>query len=183
MGARKATTFLQNGARVTGIAPQFCSQWPMGAARLDRTFQAGDCANFALVVAATDNPDLNRWVAREARGAGAWCNDASDPESSDFHTVAVVKRGQVVVGISTSGLSPILSRHLRERVEAVLGPEYEQLQEMVSHCAIESQQRAEFWRRLLSTDVLEKLRAGHRAQAESTLLLLTEDLQTKKQNS
>lgn len=76
-----------------------------------------------LVVPATDDSALNARIVAAARARGCLV-DAVEGEG-DVVVPAIVRKGDLVVAISTSGRSPALARHLKERVEQVLGPAYE----------------------------------------------------------
>ncbi len=63
------------------------------------------------------------WVARAAaaaRTAGAPLNVVDHPELSDFHTPAILDRGQVVAAIGTAGAAPLMAALLRAELEARL---------------------------------------------------------------
>ncbi|MBF0296248.1 MAG: bifunctional precorrin-2 dehydrogenase/sirohydrochlorin ferrochelatase [Magnetococcales bacterium] len=75
-----------------------------------------------LVFAATATAAMNREVARLCRERGILCNSADDPCSSGFLVPAVIRRGRVGIGVGTGGLSPALSRVLKERIDAWLEP-------------------------------------------------------------
>jgi siroheme synthase-like protein len=77
-----------------------------------------DIAGAALVIAATDKNDLNKLIARDARDAGIPVNVADAPDLCTFFFPALVRRGGVVAGISTSGGCPRLAARLRENLEA-----------------------------------------------------------------
>jgi precorrin-2 dehydrogenase/sirohydrochlorin ferrochelatase len=65
-------------------------------------------------------------AAKAARAAGAAVNVVDHPELCDFHTPAIIDRGQVVAAIGTGGAAPILAALLRADLEAkiptALGP-------------------------------------------------------------
>ncbi|MBF0181193.1 MAG: bifunctional precorrin-2 dehydrogenase/sirohydrochlorin ferrochelatase [Magnetococcales bacterium] len=75
-----------------------------------------------LVFAATATAAMNREVAGLCRERGILCNSADDPGSSDFLVPAMIRRGRVGIGVGTGGLSPALSRVLKERIDAWLEP-------------------------------------------------------------
>jgi precorrin-2 dehydrogenase/sirohydrochlorin ferrochelatase len=54
-----------------------------------------------------------------------------DPHHSNFILPAVVQRGEMSIAISTGGSSPALAHRLRERIEALIGPEYGPLAELL----------------------------------------------------
>lgn len=182
VAARKAVSLVECGAEVTIIAPHVARQWPIirpqpgrelvrfleknACKYLQRVFAAGDTRGFALVFACTDNRAVNEEIAREAKLNGAWCNIANDAEASDFHNMATIRRGEICLGVSTSGGSPALSRHLKSEIENFIGPEYAQLLQWMSEEreAVKAQGsqklRAKFWRSIFRSEVLGKLKAG-----------------------
>ena len=90
---------------------------------LRRPFQTGDLKGAFLVVSATDDPQVNHQVWQEAQQAGCLINVVDDPQHSNFILPAVLRRGDVTIGVSTGGGSPALARRLRERLEMEVGEE------------------------------------------------------------
>jgi precorrin-2 dehydrogenase / sirohydrochlorin ferrochelatase len=85
-----------------------------------RKYAAGDLAGNFLVIAATDNPAVNRAVFAEAEAAGILINAVDDPPFCDFYFPSVVRRGELQIAISTSGASPALAQRLRKEINALL---------------------------------------------------------------
>src|ERR1019366_839486 len=85
-----------------------------------REYAAGDLAGQFLVVAATDNPAVNRAVFAEAEAAGILINAVDDPPFCDFYFPSVVRRGDLQIAISTAGASPALAQRLRKEINALL---------------------------------------------------------------
>lgn len=82
-----------------------------------------DGAAPALVVAATDDPNLNEAIEREARQRGTLVNRADESGGRDAGSVVVpatTRDGDVVVAVGTGGRSPAVSRELRKRIEPVV---------------------------------------------------------------
>jgi precorrin-2 dehydrogenase / sirohydrochlorin ferrochelatase len=74
-----------------------------------------------LVLAATNDRELNRKLVERGRSIGAFVYAADDPAVSDFSYASIVNIGGIVqVGISTSGKSPLMARKIRIKVEQVL---------------------------------------------------------------
>ncbi|MDR1626844.1 MAG: bifunctional precorrin-2 dehydrogenase/sirohydrochlorin ferrochelatase [Spirochaetia bacterium] len=127
VAARKARALADFGAFVTVVdgSPSreiagLCASCPGGGGvgLLRRAYGGpGDLAGAALVVAATDSRELNAGVARDARAAGIPVNAADSPDLCGFFFPALVRRGELVAGISTSGACPRLAARLRLRLE------------------------------------------------------------------
>src|SRR5262249_41140744 len=79
-----------------------------------------DFEHAALAFVATGDHDRDRAAAAAARAAGVPVNVADQPDVSDFIMPAIIRRGDVAIGISTGGASPALARLVRERIERVL---------------------------------------------------------------
>ena len=74
-----------------------------------------------LILAATDDRQLNRKLVEKGRTMGAFVYAADDPLMSDFSYTSLVNiDGLVQVAISTSGKSPIMARKIRMKAERML---------------------------------------------------------------
>lgn len=83
-----------------------------------------DLAGFALAfVAVHDEAERSRAVGIAKRD-GIPVNVVDGPALSDFYTPAIVDRGELVIGVSTSGAAPTLARDLRARIEAIVPAAY-----------------------------------------------------------
>lgn len=179
VAARKAAGLLDAGARVTVISPlldsalaELHAQGSIEAAQ--RPYASGMLAQYRplLVFAATDSAAVNRAVLDEARALGVLANAADEADAGDFHTMAVIRRGQVTVGIGTGGASPALTAHLRQTLEAAIGSEYDTLAAWLlelrpavrAHISTQDA-RAAFWQRVIESPVLDHLRAGDEGAA------------------
>ncbi len=112
-------------ARVTVIAPKATPRIATLAAagEIDwkqRNYAAGDLAGQFLVVAATNDPAVNRAVHKEAVENNILCNAVDDPPFCDFYFPSVVRRGDLQIAISTNGASPALAQRLRKEINAQL---------------------------------------------------------------
>ena len=76
----------------------------------------------ALVIAAHRDMDVNRQVAHMAQQAGALWNIVDQPALSTCIMVSQLRRGDLVIGVSTSGKAPGLSRRIRHfRAHTIIG--------------------------------------------------------------
>ena len=174
---RKAGSLIECGAQLLVVAPHFDDSWAaFDCEKIARLYQTGDCAGAVLVFACTNDAEVNRQIAEEARKANILCNTADEGDAGDFHSMATLRRGDICIGISTSGGSPALSKHLKEKIGETIGPEYDSLLQMLAarrvHLAetfATQSERAAFWREVLQSNVLNLLREGQTEEAENLL--------------
>jgi precorrin-2 dehydrogenase/sirohydrochlorin ferrochelatase len=89
-----------------------------------KPFQFSDLKDKFLVIGATDNQELNQQIHAEAERLGILCNIADRPEACNFILPSIVKKGDLVIAISTSGSSPAFAKKLRKDFEKQFGNEY-----------------------------------------------------------
>ncbi len=89
-----------------------------------RAFRARDLEGAFLAVAATNSRNANAAVFRACKPRGVLCNSVDDPKHCDFIYPAVVRRGPLLIAISTGGRSPALAARLRRELERQFGPEW-----------------------------------------------------------
>ena len=70
-----------------------------------------------LVVAATDQRELNDQILENCKIRGIWCNVTDDPEHSDFIFPSVVRRGDLTISVCTDGASPTLTTQIKKELE------------------------------------------------------------------
>lgn len=126
VAGRKALTLLQCGANVTLVAPEQTFEEQPGITVLLRPFQEADLdGNWALVIAASDDPVVNARVAALCRARKIPVNRADEPEG--FLFPALIHRGALTVGISTGGASPWAAGYFRRLLEAFLPENCEEI--------------------------------------------------------
>lgn len=118
----KLHTLLPTGLRVCIIAPEAKPEIRAWAAEgriewLRRTFEPTDLDGNFVVIAATDNPEVNATIYAEAVRRGILVNSVDDPPHCDFYFGSIVRRGDLQVAISTAGESPAVARQLRHEIE------------------------------------------------------------------
>jgi precorrin-2 dehydrogenase/sirohydrochlorin ferrochelatase len=77
-----------------------------------------------IVIAATDDPLLNRRVSKKASARGLLVNAVDQPTDCNFIVPSVLRRGDLLVAVSTSGKSPAFAKKIREELEGQFGAEY-----------------------------------------------------------
>lgn len=74
-----------------------------------------------LVIAATDDKELNRRLVEKGRSMGAFVYAVDDPAVSDFSYASIINIEDVMqIAVSTYGRSPIMARRIRIRAERVM---------------------------------------------------------------
>ena len=134
---RKIEGLLEAEAQVTVIGPTLTPTLRelarAGRLRaLRRTYQVGDLQGFFVAIAATNNRAVQEAIATEAGERGVLLNVVDEPNLCTFIAPAVVRRGDIVFAISTSGRSPALARWLREELESHFPPQLAGLVELVA---------------------------------------------------
>jgi len=171
---RKAQALLDSGARVTVISPQIDSKLESleGVSIIHRVYEPGDVNGYMLVFAATDDRVINTRVSKEAISLGIPVNVVDDPELCSFIVPAVVRRGDLMIAVTTSGSSPTLSKRLRSDLEHTYGYEYgelvdilRELRDVVKIRYETMAEREAAYARIIDSDIIEMLRAGKRNEA------------------
>jgi len=126
-----------------------------------------DLATVALVVAERRGADHNAALHEAATRAGRFVNVQDEVASSSFIAPAIVRQGDLVVAISTSGAAPVLAVRLRQHLERGLGPEYARFLTLARRfraplaAAVPCfDTRRERWYRLVDSPVWDCLRGG-----------------------
>jgi len=176
VAARKVEGLLAGGAKVTVVAPEVVDEirgWPEVTV-LERPYRAGDVDGERLVISATDSSVVNGAVYADCEAAGIWVCGADDPQHCSFTLPSVVRRGTLVLTVSTGGRSPAVARWMRERLEQEIGPEYEALLDLVAdqRAAAKAEGRDTStldWQKALDSDMLALIRTGDLDSARKRL--------------
>lgn len=126
---RKAERLAPYGASITAVAPEFAPGFAAlgGVTALERRFQPGDVEGAALVIAATDDAELNAAVSELCAWEGIPVNVVDDLALCSFVFPALVRRGELSVGISTGGASPSAAQYIRRLVEEQVPDGFEEI--------------------------------------------------------
>ncbi|WP_180954664.1 bifunctional precorrin-2 dehydrogenase/sirohydrochlorin ferrochelatase [Bacillus sp. V5-8f] len=135
---RKVGQLLQAGANVTLISPKITEGLSqlveIGAlAWNEKEVALEDLRDAEIVVAASNNAEINEWIASNKK-PNQLVNLADNHESSDFHTPSVIRRGRLVITVSTSGASPMLSRKISREIAEQYDDRYEEYMDFLFAC-------------------------------------------------
>jgi len=179
----KVEPLLGAGARVRVVArgPQQILDRLEREDRVDvhrRGFEPRDLDGALLCVATDPDRAVRSAIYREAQARNVLVNMVDDIPRCDFAAPAIVRRGDLVIAVSTGGRSPALARRLREELEIRYGPEWVDVLEVLGtardatlSALPDVGDRARRWRRALDLDeVLDLVRQG-RSEAARELLV------------
>ena len=181
VAARKVSMLLNAGGKVTVVAPELC-------ATLKRQSESGEIhhvqSRFApahlqeaiIVIAATDDREVNKQVSEVAKNHRLPVNVVDDPDYCTFIMPSIIDRSPVIVAVSTGGSSPVLARLLRARLETLIPGTYgrlatlaEKFRSKVKEHFTESSQRRIFWENVFQGPIAEMVFAGREEQAKAAL--------------
>ncbi|MBF66822.1 MAG: uroporphyrinogen-III C-methyltransferase, partial [Gammaproteobacteria bacterium] len=125
---RKVELLIAAGAEVTVVAPALAAQFDAVEVTCQlRQFADEDVEGHVLVVAATDDGDLNARVSRLCQMRHLPVNVVDAPALCTVTFPAIIDRSPVVLSVGTGGASPVLTRILREQLEGLVGEGYARL--------------------------------------------------------
>lgn len=135
----------------------------------------------ALVIAATDEPELNASLAAAARARNIPVNVVDQPELCSFISPALVDRSPLLIAISSAGQAPVLARQLRQRLEQWLPQRISglaawagQLRAQVKQ-QLAPQQRRPFWEQFFFGTIAKHWLAGREQAAQQGAQTLLEE--------
>jgi precorrin-2 dehydrogenase/sirohydrochlorin ferrochelatase len=176
---QKIPALLESEARVRVIAPEALPEIEALArgnklAWVQRPYQPADLDGAHLAIAATDDPELQKQVAADARARRIWVNVVDVTPLCDFIAPAIIAQGDLQIAISTGGASPALARFIREKLEPQFGPEYGVLTEVLQKHRSEilklpKERRQEIWGSIITQEFIDRVRREGPASAETRL--------------
>src|ERR1700689_2159324 len=125
IGLEKVESLLRCGASIRVVAPHAVARVQQLSSRgksewLARRYEPEDADGCDLIIAATNDRQVNQDVFAEASRRSILCNTADDPPLCDFFFASIVQRGDLQIVISTAGKSPALAQRLRREIDAQL---------------------------------------------------------------
>ena len=142
---RKVKKLLRFGAEITVISPEILPEiLAIGeVACQKKQFEDTDIGEQTLVVAASNDKELNHRISGICRKKKIWANAVDQIEDCSFLFPAFVKEGEVVAAFSSGGQSPVTSQYLKERMQTVLTPQIGEIAACLGSLRAVLQQRVE----------------------------------------
>ena len=144
---------------------------------LAHNYQSGYLSGINLVIAATDNGEINKAVAEESQPLNILTNVVDQPELCTYITPAIIDRSPIIIAMSSSGSAPILLRMLREQIEKTLPNGYGKLADFcfkfrdhVKARVKGLRNRRSFWESVLRGPIGGNILQGNIQDAEQQLI-------------
>jgi len=187
---RKVRLLQESGALISIVAKDFCSdllqmdatdkQKSICHLELIRTaYQQQHIEEYSdaiLVIAATNNRELNHSISQQAQDAQILVNVVDDPDFSTVIFPSIVDRSPVQIAISSGGHAPVLARLLRTQLESLLPAGLSKLaalagkfRQPVKTKFTQGAERKAFWEQVFSGPIAEQVYANNLQQAERLL--------------
>jgi precorrin-2 dehydrogenase/sirohydrochlorin ferrochelatase len=103
-------------------------------------------------------------------------NAVDQPADCNFIVTAIIRRGDLLVAISTSGKSPAMAKRIREKLECQFGPEYEttlklmgRVREAVLASGVPQPENSRIFHAIAGSGIVEAVKAGDWARVRSVL--------------
>ena len=131
---RKCMNFLAFNKKVKVISQEFIEEFEEIKNKIEMIKDSYDekyIKDAFVVVAATNNKEVNHKIGIYCRQNNKLVNVVDDKELSNFTVPSFVKRGDLLLSVSTGGKSPSLSSKIRKDLEDVYDESYEEYVELL----------------------------------------------------
>ena len=137
IGLEKVEGLLACDAEVVLVAPDAVDELQAlaGEGSIDwkrRTYEPGDLEGTFMVIACTNDTDVNIRVFDDAEQRAMLVNIVDVPPLCNFILPAIVRTGPLAIAISTAGASPALAKRMKREVSELFGEEYARLAIMLN---------------------------------------------------
>ena len=178
IAARKIEVLSKSGSRITVVAKEIgrsvqAMQSSLNLEIRQKSFDESDVTGMQLIVSATNNRKTNEQVAAAADQHHIPVNVVDNPDLCSFIFPAIVDRSPLVAAISSGGVSPVLARLMRAKIESVIPAAYGRLAEFANNFRVLVKQQIKqpalrriFWEQTLQSRVAELILIGKSDEAE-----------------
>lgn len=193
IAAAKTQALASVGAIVEIISPEIdeslrflCEQHSFNI--IERAYEKTDLENKKIVIAATDDDEVNEGIAADCNARGILVNVVDNPPLCDFIFPALTRRGDLQIAVSSSGVSPVLARMVKHTIERNIPMGFVNLIDFMRQKKDILRQRLSKIqpRRLIGEDIFhgpiaEELYEGNHEKAEKLFNALIDNTENKKQ--
>jgi uroporphyrinogen-III synthase len=163
---RKVKALLEANVKPTVISPDLTQgllelTTQNKVVHLKKFYETADLQNTQLVIAATNDATVNEQIANDGLIHNLLCNVVDNPDLGNLHTVGAIRRGDLLLTVSSNGKSPSLTRYVKEELEQHFSARYaEVLDRLHTHReelqTLSREQRNQLIRELIESDGLEQ---------------------------
>ena len=177
IAVRKVELLRKSGAQITVVSPELREELQRLASsgeirHIPERFAEAHVEGATIVVAATNDHEVNVAVSGAARARKIPVNVVDNPDLSTFIFPAIVDRSPIIAAVSSGGESPVLARRVREQIEALLPQRLGALARFMGarrksvQTTLGAFARRPFWERIATGFVGTRVLAGDDAAAE-----------------
>jgi len=175
---RKTLTLLEAGAEITIVSPTLTLKLQELSrsgkiTHRKKNYEEKDLSGEFIVIAATDSPEVNSSAALACKNRHILVNVVVPPDESSFIVPSVVERGDLLIAVSTGGISPALAKKIRQELEACYGTEYTHFLEKLAKVrkrvleeVPDEQKRRSIFQAIVDSDVIDLLKQGRTHEAD-----------------
>lgn len=163
---RKVKVLLDFEARVIVVGENICDKIYEIAKKSNqlelqkKCFEDADCDNMFMVIAATDDKELNHHIAGICNSKGIMVNAVDQKEDCSFIFSSYIKEKNLIAAFSSGGNSPVLAQYLKSQEKEILTPFLGELNEymgkirkrVIEKCDTE-EKRKEIFKEIVNTAI------------------------------
>ncbi|MBR1729055.1 MAG: bifunctional precorrin-2 dehydrogenase/sirohydrochlorin ferrochelatase [Selenomonadaceae bacterium] len=198
---RKVNGLLKAGGKVILIAPEICDELKnlVNDQKITwrcESYSVGCLPNGLIFIAATNDPKINELAMIEASEKNFLINNVNSNYQLPitnyklFTVPAIVRRENLMLTISTDGLSPALSKLIREQLEKIFNENFaeflkflSEIRDEVKNKIADVNEREQFWRNVMSNENFSLVQQGEINKAEVNIQNALNSYRSKSQNS
>lgn len=137
---RKCKNFIDFGQNVTVVSSIFIEEFEIIKENINMIhdeYKEEYIKDSFIVVASTNDKTVNKRIGTYCREQGKLVNVVDDPKLSNYTVPAYVKRGDLLISISTGGKSPTLSSKIKMEIEEIYDDSYEEYINLLGEIRLE----------------------------------------------
>ena len=129
---RKVLSLLDFNAQITVLSPKICK--PLidlfrqnKIQIIKKAYSEEFIKDYKITFCATNNPDINKIVRNDCTRNGILLNAADNPSLCDFILPANIKRGDLIISVSSQGKAPFYTKEIKKKIEGFIPQVYTEI--------------------------------------------------------
>jgi len=187
VATRKVKTLINYSQQIVIVSPQITSILKALISKYNlkyyrRNYRKSDLKDKKIVFVATNDEELNKQIFQDAQQSGILVNVVDNLEHCSFIVPSIMARGDLQIAISTSGISPLLTKKIRKKLERLFGSEYNTLLKLIQKYRsiikrkfIDVKIRKIKLEKLLHPSIIKKIKNGDVKKAEEEFRKIIEE--------